>query len=53
VERAFRRQVVRCHPDRVAELHPELQARAADMTVALNTAREILLGKTSAARRGR
>lgn len=51
VERAFRRQVVRCHPDRVAELHPDLQARAADMTVALNTAREILLGKGSAARR--
>lgn len=51
VERAFRRQVVRCHPDRVAELHPDLQARAADMTVALTTARDILLGKGSAARR--
>ena len=40
-----------CHPDRVAELHPELQSRAADMTVALNAAREILLGKQTARRR--
>jgi DnaJ-domain-containing protein 1 len=51
VERAWRRQVARCHPDRVAELHPELQSRAADMTVALNAAREILLGKQTARRR--
>ncbi|MFM9019476.1 MAG: DnaJ family molecular chaperone [Actinomycetota bacterium] len=51
VERAWRRQVARCHPDRVADLHPDLQQRAADMTVALNGAREILLGKPSAARR--
>lgn len=51
VERAFRRQVVRCHPDRVAELHPDLQGRAADMTVALTAARAILLGKPSPARR--
>jgi alkylation response protein AidB-like acyl-CoA dehydrogenase len=43
--------VARCHPDRVAELHPELQSRAADMTVALNAAREILLGKQTARRR--
>jgi len=33
------------------ELHPDLQARAADMTVALTTARDILLGKGSTARR--
>lgn len=52
VDRAFRRQVVRCHPDRVADLHPDLQQRAKDMTVALNQARDILLGRTSAGRRG-
>lgn len=51
VERAWRRAVARCHPDRTADLHPELQQRAADMTVALNAAREILLGRQSAARR--
>ncbi len=51
VERAWRRAVARCHPDRTAELHPDLQQRAADMTVALNAAREILLGRTSRARR--
>jgi hypothetical protein len=51
VERAWRRQVARCHPDRVADLHPDLQQRAADMTVALNAAREILLGKQTARRR--
>jgi DnaJ-domain-containing protein 1 len=51
VDRAFRQQVVRCHPDRVADLHPELQQRAKDMTVALTTARDILTGKTSPARR--
>lgn len=46
VERAWRRAVARCHPDRTAELHPELQKRAVDMTVALNAAREILLAAT-------
>jgi len=51
VDRAFRKQVVRCHPDRVADLHPDLQRRAADMTVALTTARDILTGKSSPARR--
>jgi hypothetical protein len=39
-----------CHPDRVADLHPELQQRASDMTVALNQARDILLGRTAAPR---
>jgi len=51
VERAWRRAVARCHPDRTADLHPDLQQRAADMTVALNAAREILLGRGSATRR--
>jgi hypothetical protein len=44
VDRAWRRQVMRCHPDRVADLHPDLRRRAEDMTVALNQAREILRG---------
>ncbi len=47
VERAWREQVVRCHPDRVAELHPEIRRRSEELTVALNTARDILLGRTS------
>lgn len=50
VERAWRREVACCHPDRVADLHPELQQRASDMTVALNQARDILLGRTAAPR---
>ena len=50
VERAWRREVACCHPDRVADLHPELQRRASDMTVALNQARDILLGRTAAPR---
>lgn len=50
VERAWRQQVTRCHPDRVAELHPELRRRAEDMTVALNTARDILTGTAAPAR---
>ncbi len=51
VQRAFRQQVVRCHPDRLADLHPDLRRRAEEMTVALNTARDILLGKPSATRK--
>ncbi len=50
VERAWRRQVARCHPDRLTGMHPDLQARAADMTVALNQARDILVGRNVGAR---
>lgn len=50
VERAWREQVVRCHPDRVAELHPEIRERSEQLTVALNTARDILLGRTASRR---
>lgn len=50
VERAWREQVVRCHPDRVAGLHPEIRRRSEEMTVALNAARDILLGRASATR---
>lgn len=51
VERAWREQIVRCHPDRVADLHPDIRRRAEEMTVAFNTARDILRGKTSPAGR--
>ncbi|HWH14704.1 MAG TPA: hypothetical protein VNT51_08150, partial [Miltoncostaeaceae bacterium] len=44
VERAWRREVVRCHPDRVAELHPGIREQAEGLTVALNAARDLLLG---------
>lgn len=44
VERAWRDQVVRCHPDRVVDLHPDIRGRAEGLTVALNAARDLLLG---------
>jgi hypothetical protein len=47
VERAWREQVVRCHPDRVVDLHPDIRGRAEGLTVALNAARELLLGAAS------
>ena len=45
VERAYRDQVTRCHPDRVAGLHPTIRGQAEGLTVALNTARDLLLGR--------
>lgn len=51
VERAYRRQVVMCHPDRVADLHPSIRARAEGLTIALNAARDLLLGVSSPSRR--
>jgi DnaJ-domain-containing protein 1 len=45
VERAYREQVARCHPDRVAEMHPRIRAQAEGLTVALNTARDLMLGR--------
>lgn len=47
VERAWREQVTRCHPDRVAELHPSIRHRAESLTVALNAARDVLLGRAA------
>jgi len=44
VERAWREQVVRCHPDRVGDLHPAIRGQAQGLTVALNAARDLLLG---------
>jgi hypothetical protein len=52
IERAFRAQIVRCHPDRVADLHPNIRGQAEGLTVALNAARELLLG-TGSRTRGR
>ena len=45
VERAYREEVTRCHPDRVAGLHPAIQGQAEGLTVALNAARDLLLGR--------
>jgi len=50
VERAYRERVTRCHPDRVAGLHPTIRGQAEGLTVALNAARDLLLGRV--ARRG-
>jgi hypothetical protein len=51
VERAFRAQIVRCHPDRVADLHPDIRGQAEGLTVALNAARDLLLGTGASPRR--
>ena len=51
IERAFRAQIVRCHPDRVADLHPNIRGQAEGLTVALNAARELLLGGGARPRR--
>ncbi len=51
VERAYKAAVVRCHPDRVADLHPEIHGRAEELTVALNAARDLLVGSSSPPRR--
>jgi DnaJ-domain-containing protein 1 len=50
VDRSWREQVVRCHPDRVEGMHPSIRKRAEDLTVALNAARDLLLGRET--RRG-
>ena len=47
VERAYREQITRCHPDRVAGLHPAIQGQAEGLTVALNAARDLLLGRVA------
>jgi hypothetical protein len=51
IERAFRAQIVRCHPDRVADLHPTIRGQAEGLTVALNAARDLLLGTGTRSRR--
>ncbi len=51
VEKAWRDQITRCHPDRVAELHPAIKGQAEGLTVALNAARDLLLGRSAPRRR--
>lgn len=53
IDRAFRRLVAGCHPDRVDGLHPSIRERASDLTVALTAARELLLGVSGRARAAR
>ena len=50
VQRHWRDQVARCHPDLVEALHPALRQRAQDLAVALNAARDLLIGSGSARR---
>ena len=54
VQRHWRDQVAKCHPDLVEGLHPSLRQRAQDLSVALNAARDLLLGGAGprSARRG-
>lgn len=44
VQRHWRDQVAKCHPDLVEGLHPALRQRAQDLAVALNAARDLLIG---------
>lgn len=53
VERSYRAEIARCHPDRVDGMHPEIQQRAVDLSVALNAARDLLLGRPRPARAAR
>lgn len=53
VERSYRVEIARCHPDRVDGMHPEIQQRAVDLSVALNAARDLLLGRARPARAAR
>jgi len=55
VERSWREMIARCHPDRVEGLHPAIRQRAADLTLAINAARDLLTtngAKPRARRRG-
>lgn len=45
VERAYRSQIGKAHPDRVEGMHPIIRAHAEGLTVALNAARDLLLGR--------
>lgn len=45
VERAYRNQIGKAHPDRVEGMHPIIRTHAEGLTVALNAARDLLLGR--------
>ena len=51
IDRAYRALVAGAHPDRVADLDPRIRASAEELTVALNGARDLLLGRSRPARR--
>jgi hypothetical protein len=53
IQRHWRDQVAKCHPDLVEGLHPSLRQRAQDLAVALNAARDLLIGGGSATRSAR
>lgn len=50
IQRHWRDQVAKCHPDLVEGLHPSLRQRAQDLAVALNAARDLLIARGPAAR---
>ncbi|MCB0881808.1 MAG: hypothetical protein KDC33_06270 [Thermoleophilia bacterium] len=50
-ERAYKRQIARCHPDRVAGMHEDIRTKAEGLTVALNAARDLMAGVPVAGRR--
>ena len=45
IEQAYKELVRSTHPDRVADLHPSIRQEAESLTIALNAARDILLGR--------
>jgi DnaJ-domain-containing protein 1 len=45
VEQAYRAQIGRAHPDRVDGMHPAIRDHAERLTIALNAARDLLLGR--------
>ncbi|MEW6582405.1 MAG: hypothetical protein AB1416_06560, partial [Actinomycetota bacterium] len=53
VERLYRAAIASCHPDRVDGLHPGIRRRAEDLTIALNAARDLMLGRERPARTAR
>lgn len=53
VDRAYRELITRCHPDRVAGLHPVIRGQAEGLTVAVNAARDLMLGRAPRRARSR
>ncbi len=42
VKKAYKEKVAKCHPDKVNHLSPELQEKARELTLQLNTAMDII-----------
>lgn len=53
IQRHWRDQVAKCHPDLVTTLHPSLRRQAEELAVALNAARDLLLGRSATRRPAR